>query len=651
MVFNIDFTGLSALPAGFTCTQPVTFDADGVTIPAGAELRYTDPSGNASLATDIRLTGKRADGTTDMTLYIIMLNNTAKHLNIAYKAARYAKITAYEGNGEGSTTAKSIISGTSTLNWSDGGASGGQEVDLRAVFDGDNLKTYANLSSIAPVLHHDHTFGAGLAPVTASDEMKIIVASTAFKIKTLESFQYVESISQDTVSLGDSVTLTGNFPATQTASEVVTLEREGVVVDITSSVTSWSANAITVTINPTQFPYGSCDIKVVDGSGGSGKASMTLNPVAGKGYIDVVDPIVDQAGILSLFDSSTGTVIDTGSQVEYDIITDLVIRPDGTYSYTGALNSLGINYRVFSMTSDDWSNSVTKTVTINRLTLTNVSNDSIVVGTSDATLTFDTNVGSGNIYYVLSKSPVRPTNAQMEAGVDSDGVAGVRAGTITVSQTTGLQVNVTNLQQGSYTLYALQKDVAGAYSSILWETFYVTGIPVVPVISAQPTSGTIQESRSTSVHTFLVAATPLTSIQWQRKNSGGSWEDIIGENTTSLYVTGTDTGNTLANSPVTIRALLEGEGLATTYTNEVTLTINEAPFMEINVPNLRDGVVRVVLLDTNGRTKFVDEDITVTNGIAKVYVNLGSGQGYIGQLYYTDGQGRKVGTGLEGVTQ
>lgn len=645
MAFSADFTQLSALPANFNATvdDPSRFSAEGYLLQAGEVLRVDDGSVTSSLACDVTFVAQKVSSAQTGTPRFILLNGDPVNLWTSLKLTTYPNMTLYSTSGE----AEDDTSGALRVGATSWGSSL-QPFTLKVVFDGDLWESTIIGSSSTKVSSLRYSESAYPTPVVNSGNL-LITTPVDLYIKSIVAFEYITNIDNPTVTEGGRVTLTGNFRSAQQAGDQVLLHIDGETEDLTSQVVSWNDTTIVLDINTTVLPYGSGQIEIIEDGGNRGKIGVTVNPAVNTEVVTVVDPIKNAAGQHSLFDTTTGTnEVLNGDQIQWDSVAGLTVRANGTFVYSGVLPSFNIRYRIFSKLLNSWTPYATATINVDFASLVNISNLVVTPSQTDFTVSVDTPNLTGTLHIIVSKNPARPTLDQAKLGKDCYNFDAVKAYHLTpdVSGTTSQLVD--NIGNGSYYVFAVQETTALDITNTLDGKVTILGVPVVPVFTQQPTGGTIQQSISTSAHIFNLTATPANAIQWQLRKNGGNWENVFGESNSSFEVRG---NNYLqSESPITVRALVNGEGGASAYTSEVTLTVNEAPFMEVNVPNLKDGTVRMVLIEESSRDKFFDEDITVLNGVAKIYVPHFSGRAYIGQLYYTDDQGRKVGTGLEGVT-
>lgn len=645
MAFNTDFTQLTALPSNFNATvdDPSRFSSEGYLLQAGEVLRVDDGSVTSSLACDVTFVAQKVNPDDSGTPRFILLNGNPINLWTNIKLSAYPNMTLYSGTGdsEGSTSGSVRVG---AKNW----GSHLNPFTLRVMFDGDVWESKVEGSSSTQISTLKYSESVYPAPMENSGNL-LITTPVDLYIKSIVAFEYITDIDNPTVTEGGRVTLTGNFRAAQQAGDQVLLHIDGETEDLTSQVVSWNDTTIVLDINTTVLPYGDGQIEIIEDGGNKGKIGVTVNPSVNTEVVTVVDPIKNTTGQHSLLDTTAGTnEVLNGDQIQWDSVAGLNVRANGTFVYSGVLPSFTIRYRIFSKLLNSWTPYATATINVDFASLVNISNLVVTPSQTDFNVSVDTADTTGTLHIIVSKNPARPTLEQAKLGKDCYNFDAVKAYHLTpdVSGTTSQLVD--NIGNGSYYVFAVQETTALDITNTLDDKVTILGVPVVPVFTQQPAGGAIQESISVSAHIFSLTATPANAIQWQLKKNGGNWENVFGESNPSFEVRGNR--YLQSESPITVRALVDGEGGASAYTDEVTLTVNEAPFMEVNVPNLRDGVVRMVLIEESSRDKFFDEDITVLNGVAKVYVPHFSGRAYIGQLYYTDDQGRKVGTGLEGVT-
>jgi hypothetical protein len=144
---------------------------------------------------------------------------------------------------------------------------------------------------------------------------------------------------------------------------------------------------------------------------------------------------------------------------------------------------------------------------------------------------------------------------------------GVPAPTITYSIPSG-----SSFQVGVTTVTATASNICGTVTC----TFTITVLDVqIPLISTQPVNRAVCVGSSA---TFSVAATNVTSYQWQSSTNGIIWSSIAGATASSFTINNT----TLSMNNTLYRVLLTGPCGTVVISNVVTLTVNPLPLVTLS---------------------------------------------------------------------
>lgn len=138
---------------------------------------------------------------------------------------------------------------------------------------------------------------------------------------------------------------------------------QGSLSQVQSTGVTWADTSIAFTANATIFANGPIVLQVTNANG-TAERNVTLNPVAGKAYInaDVPWPV----GAFSVFEGAAPAVVDN-DQLEYDLVTNnagnVTMFADGTFTIDDDTQGHTFNVRVFDRTDSTWS--ATALITVN----------------------------------------------------------------------------------------------------------------------------------------------------------------------------------------------------------------------------------------------------------------------------------------------
>ena len=617
MAFNIDFG--AGVPANVSVVNGAISGSILLLQPNGT-ISVSDGSVSAGLAQDIEVLLTRTDFIEAGSVSVSMFDLAEKGYVVKspIHVYGYSAPSVRVGSAETALSVPSLtkISDEDTL------------VSLRCNYDGENLLT----SYINGVISTQATIEAANKVTIPNGSFKLTNTSgQPLEISTIIAREFIASASADTVKVGDSITFTGTFDADQNVYDIE-LIGGGIVLDVKPSITAYSTTEITLTIPDSDLPLDTAvTFSVKDVNGLGGLRSFTLASQDDRAAIFAVDPLYNDVYSKSLFDAFSSISPVTGFQLEHELLNGLTVLQDGTFEFTGAEGIHSFDVRIRDTSTNTWSALETVTIDVSYpapILLT----DEFIVSTDADSAIASVNVGAddGTLYIIASLDKIKPSFEQLKLFKDGYDKDAVRQESRAISSSGVQTFDTTGLSRGTYYYYAGYEGAGGEQSNIIQLKYSVLGVPVTPVISLQPTSGTVQESKSNSSHILSVAASPLLSLNLQRKLVGGDFEDI---GTSANYDIRGNAVTKAIHDQAIYRYELEGEGGAIAYSDEITLTVLERPYINIDIPNFPDGEYTAVLRVEGTTDIAYDGLITTVDGKAKVETTANSGDVVRGDLY------------------
>lgn len=440
------------------------------------------------------------------------------------------------------------------------------------------------------------------------------IATTSITISELRGIEYITGQDKTTVITNEVVTLTGGSFGATVGTSTLTANYNGVDEDVTAGVTGWSDTSLSFTLNPDTIPFNDQFKVNIATSEGTGSVNLTMSIAADKTLITCVSPFQDVVGTESLFDGQVGVTAVTGSQIECITTTGVTVNSNATYEIDSPSSLVSFDSRLYSLAEAVWTTSFTTDVSISNSSTTYLTSLTLgTLNTDGADLVATTTVGTGTLHILSTNLFLKPTPQQIKAGLDADGEIAQDLITVPVSSVGDQSFTVASLPEGQYTAYVTHEYAPDQFTNTFGVELNVLGALVPPVISTQPVTGNIQETISSSSHTLTVTATPLNSITWEVNKANGGWLTISGATSNSLTINGSD--YTLVDSPLVFRGKLVGGGGAITYTDEVSVTIIDRPYINLNITNIPNGTYSAYLYEQDSKRVVYDGEVTFSSNV------------------------------------
>ena len=562
MAFNEDFSG--GIPANMLLVGG-SLSGSTILIPQDAYIKTIDGSVTSTSAFDITITVKSDPADDNVTFNLVGLFNDPISYYASVKLGVYGTTTIYRAT---STTATVIAS--NILNFSDIG----DYFDIRFTHDGQGgVKVYVNGTINATGQD------SSLPPSIYTGNAQIISTGGTVILDQFTAIEYITSLSTYTPKVGDPITIFGGPFGSTIGTNVIRCGYDGTVEDMSSHVVSWSDTEIVFNLNVIRMPLIFNVAVEVIGASLSGVALININAATDKLGNTVVDPIYNTVGVASIFDGYLGDTPISGFQMEYDDIPEFTLNPNGTYEYSGIATSVPFTVRVWSSEDFTWSSTATLSITNNPNISHNLEDLEIVTSYTNGTDSrLRTTVGDGTVYIINTLSSIKPSIDQIVNGQNADGSDAVFSVSIPVSSIGYQNFTARGYLENVYYFYAVHIPLDGISTNIGTLAYSVAGDPVYPVITTQPTNGSVQESKPSTSHTFSVVASPVKFYQWYSKPPLGSFSPIEGATRDTLTVNGDNFD--VADDATEYKCVITGLGAVTTETTTVVLSVQEMPYID-----------------------------------------------------------------------